>query len=292
LRDAPFLIDLISSLTRQPAERVRERLRREHHGLGTNVREAMQAGGLQPHVWSDQLAAFYRETDAFLYETLVWNRTPTKNRLRRWIAEFLQRDRAIPQRILAYGDGMGFDSLYLALAGHEVTYFEVSRVCRQFAEAIFKRCGVEVTLAGSPDQIHTGAYDAVVCLDVLEHVPDPPRLVGELARMLRDQGRLIAHAPFYYIHSKVGTHLKSNRKYSGDVKRLYRPHGLEPIAGNLFWLPIVLEKHPQQPVSLPWPVRAGGWLLGSARLWSRPHTWVVLLLARWDERVCAGTQLS
>lgn len=40
-----------------------------------------------------------------------------------------------------------------------------------------------------------GTFDAVFCLETLEHVPDMPASVGELKRVLRDEGALIVTVP-------------------------------------------------------------------------------------------------
>lgn len=39
------------------------------------------------------------------------------------------------------------------------------------------------------------SFDAVVCLEVLEHVPDPAHAVAEIARVLQDGGVLVLSAP-------------------------------------------------------------------------------------------------
>lgn len=45
------------------------------------------------------------------------------------------------------------------------------------------------------EMIEDGAYDSAVCLEVLEHVPDPFRAVAEISRILKKNGTLICSVP-------------------------------------------------------------------------------------------------
>jgi SAM-dependent methyltransferase len=167
---------------------------------------------------------------------------------------------------------------------HEVTYFDVSNDCAAFARKIFECGNLNISMITDPEQLPKNNFDVVLCLDVLEHVPDPPSLVGWLAGLLREGGEFIAHAPFFYIDPAVPTHLRSNKKFSGDFSSLYEPHGLHPIAGRFFWDPIVLrkgEKHTR--TDLPWNLRVGGALLKLGRYWSWPHIIVTKVLLKRKE---------
>jgi SAM-dependent methyltransferase len=69
-----------------------------------------------------------------------------------------------------------------------------------------------------------GSFDAVLCTEMLEHVPDPARVVHELARVLRPGGRLILTAPL-----GSGIHQEPYHFYGG-----YTPYWYErflPEAG-------------------------------------------------------------
>jgi SAM-dependent methyltransferase len=242
--------------------------------------------GIVPHVWTDQLVEFYAQTHSFLYESLVWNHTLLKNQVRKWIADFLYNDFGRPAKMLVFGDGLGFESLYFSQAGHNVTYFEVSADCVQFARSIFHSGGVQVRILQRPEEIERESFDVVVCLDVLEHVPDPPAVVAQLAAALSPGGRMIVHAPFYFVDGVVGTHLRSNMTYSGDLSRLYTPNGLRLVDGRLFWDPIVLEKSAADPHSSGkrrWrriALRASGLLLAIGRYWALPHIWIAKAMSR------------
>jgi SAM-dependent methyltransferase len=127
----------------------------------------------------------------------------------------------------------------------------------------------------------------VLCLDVLEHHPDPPAFVKQLASYLRPGGHLLVSAPFFFVTWHNPTHLKANRKYSGDLAHLYTAHGLHLVDGRLFWNPIVLQKSTEEgTIRHRWSLwvaalRLFGIVLVLARFWSFPHN---LMAARGFKR--------
>jgi 2-polyprenyl-3-methyl-5-hydroxy-6-metoxy-1,4-benzoquinol methylase len=277
LQDTQCLCRWIAEITGAAETEVAARLAEETKAMGSNVLRALRARNLPLHTWHEAMADFYAGTDAFLYETPVWNARSLKARIRQWIASYLSRHSA-GQQILIYGDGLGFDSAYLAQCGHDVTYFEVSHRCRAFAERVFRQVSTPIRVATTEDDLAGREYDAVVCLDVLEHTPRPEELVARLARYLRPEGRLIVSAPFYLTTEAAATHLECNRKFSGDLRRLYGACGLELIDGRPFWDPIVLGRRQAASRAMPFAARANLWLLRStgallavARWWNLPH---------------------
>ena len=192
-------------------------------------------------MWSDALGRFYERTDAFLYELVIWNLNRIKGWMRRAVAKHLEKEGGRDLDVLNLGDGLGFDSVYLTQAGHRITYFELPSYAEAFARRLFTDCAPEVLVVTDQAHLTAGRYDAVVCLDVLEHVHDPPAFVKVIAGYLRPGGRLIVNAPFMVIHPTTATHLRANRKYSGCL-RLYERHGFKLIDGEIGWNPIVLRK--------------------------------------------------
>jgi SAM-dependent methyltransferase len=43
--------------------------------------------------------------------------------------------------------------------------------------------------------VHDSSFDVILCIEVLEHVPEPIRAVQEMARILRSNGKLLLTAP-------------------------------------------------------------------------------------------------
>jgi 2-polyprenyl-3-methyl-5-hydroxy-6-metoxy-1,4-benzoquinol methylase len=247
LDDNRKLVEWIAHLTGEPNEEVRQRLHREECSIGSNVRAELRRRGIKRHVWSERLLDFYRKTDAFLYELVAWNRHPGKLALRQWVASFLAF-RGGQRRILCLGDGLGFDSLYLHRVGHEVTYSELSELSSRFARQLFSFADVNLAMFDEDAaRLPPESFDVVACLDVLEHVPDPPSLLAHLTRAIRPGGFLIISAPFWMLTPECPTHLRDNRKYSGRLISLARAHGLHLYDGRWIWEPLVLIKQPEGP---------------------------------------------
>jgi 2-polyprenyl-3-methyl-5-hydroxy-6-metoxy-1,4-benzoquinol methylase len=106
------------------------------------------------------------------------------------------------RRVLEIGCGRGGFSVWLARHGaREVVAADVSAVAlRKAAEhaAAWKVRNVtflEADIQAIPEASST--FDAVFCCETVEHVPDPPRALRELARVLRRGGRLFLTTPNY-----------------------------------------------------------------------------------------------
>ncbi len=194
LRVNHHLVAMVAEVLQQPLEDARRLLYEEELFLGTYFhKENAQRWKLEPNVWSEKLVEFYRETKAGILGNAVWNRRREKSDLRAWIGTYLARDGDGPLDILTIGDGSGFDSLYLALCGHRVTYSEECRSSIAFAERLFAQEGVSVKIARSLSEESPAAFDVVVCLDVLEHVAHAEQAFGNLKGNFRK--KLIVSVP-------------------------------------------------------------------------------------------------
>jgi SAM-dependent methyltransferase len=146
-----------------------------------------------------------------------------------------------------------------------------------------------------PREIERGAFDAALCLDVLEHVPDPGDIVEQLAGCLRPRGRLIVSAPFYLVSPRWATHLESNRRYSGNA-RLYTRRGLTLVDGRLGWDPAVFARRPfgeavrRASAAKRFALRVSGLAMVSACVWSAPVNWFVDAVWRNNRRWLEGLE--
>jgi 2-polyprenyl-3-methyl-5-hydroxy-6-metoxy-1,4-benzoquinol methylase len=234
------MAELIAQISGESVDTARRRLKFEFEHPGRSVAQDFARHGGPAYKWGPHLESFYNQTNAFLYELAVWNRNSVKARMRRWTSRLLARQGSSLD-VLSIGDGLGFDCLYFARKGHRVTYFELPGLSERFARELFSRNGAQIPILTDPSAIETGAYDAITCFDVLEHVPDPAAMVKTLASYLRPGGRLFVSAPFYMVLPWYPTHLQASRRFSGSVT-LYEQAGLRLVDGRFDWCPIVLAK--------------------------------------------------
>ncbi|MEZ6065830.1 MAG: class I SAM-dependent methyltransferase [Planctomycetaceae bacterium] len=238
---AAVVVNWLSSITGRSRLESARMLRAEVDLIGHNVREQAKSFGLQSHHLNDRMMEFYASTDAFLFETASWNACPMKAKMRADVCQMLAQHLPAGARVLCFGDGMGFDSAAVSLAGFKTTCFEISGPCLKFAERLIAYRGADVEICTDTAKFGANSFDAIVCLDVLEHVEDPRGMLAAFSGWLRPGGMLIAHAPFYHVDSTRPTHLKSNKRFAGLVYSLYRPSGFRLVeVGGWLLDPIAL----------------------------------------------------
>jgi SAM-dependent methyltransferase len=93
--------------------------------------------------------------------------------------------------------GCGQVPLYLIYRSHVTTV-----TCVDWGRSAHDTAHVDVECdLREPLPLRTGSFDTIILSDVLEHVPDPKHLWGEAARVLADDGHLVASVPFLaWIH--------------------------------------------------------------------------------------------
>lgn len=71
------------------------------------------------------------------------------------------------------------------------------------------------------------SFDTVLCTEVLEHVSDPRRVIGELSRVLRSGGHCILSVPFLYgIHEQPHDYFRFTEH---GLRQLLGAASLEPV---------------------------------------------------------------
>jgi len=100
--------------------------------------------------------------------------------------------------------------------------------------------GIEVRLT-TDDRVPAtdGEFDAVLVIDVLEHVPDPPRMLDEIQRVLRPGGIFHLHVPCEGDFSSLWRWLPGQsgergwkRRFGGHIQRFTRRQMLRQLSSR------------------------------------------------------------
>jgi len=175
---------------------------------------------------ADAVKRFYSETDSYVFDLVVDH--CHERRRGPWEALIGRINRRGPdQRVLAYGDGIGSDSISLARNGHRVTYFDLPGVTSAFARFRFERENLSqsITPIAAESEISANSFDAAVCIEVLEHVSDPPGVMRALHSALKPGGIALISESFESIGDEFPSHLPENFQYAGRTHQLMEEIG-------------------------------------------------------------------
>ena len=140
------------------------------------------------------------------------------------------------KRVLDVGCGGGLLSEGMAVRGAEVTGIDLSEKPLGVARLHLLESGQKVDYRKiSAEQMAAempGAFDAVTCLEMLEHVPDPASIVASCARLVKPSGQVffstINRNPKAYLFAVIGAEylLQMLPRGTHDFARFIKPSEL------------------------------------------------------------------
>lgn len=163
--------------------------------------------------------------------------------------EWITRNASLPgARVVDVGCGGGILSEGLAAAGATVTGIDLGEKALEVARLHLYESGRKVDYrhvsAEALAEESPGAFDAVTCLEMLEHVPDPGSTVAACARLVKPGGQVflstLNRTPKAYLLAVLGAEYVLNllprgthdyRRFlkPGELARLCRDAGLEVL---------------------------------------------------------------
>jgi SAM-dependent methyltransferase len=200
----------------------------EGDALGRLHRELASPGAGIADAWAranprtaEEIRRFYGETDSYIFALAADHCRKERNRVWGVIAGRIAR-LGPALHVLAYGDGIGTDSLALARMGHRVTYFDLPGFTSRFAHERFAEsdCGDRIAFLTEQESIPRDEFDAAICVEVLEHLPDPLETMARLLQYVRVGGRVLLTESFGSIGPEFPSHLPSNVAFAGVTCRV------------------------------------------------------------------------
>ncbi len=148
----------------------------------------------------EDFTRFYETTGLYVWELMQWHSSSARRPY--WQAlDYLTKHLSPSDghnRVYDFGCGVGTDALFLASQGYDVTLVDVDGPTFNFAKHRFERRGLKARFIESRDDLPEldTSYDAVLCFDVLEHLPNPEEAVRRLVSALRPGGVLLQQGTF------------------------------------------------------------------------------------------------
>jgi len=77
------------------------------------------------------------------------------------------------------------------------------------------------------------SFDVVLCLSILEHLPNPQNAIGEIYRVLRENGVAVFYVPFFYpLHDLPNDYWRFTESGCYELLKLFHEIEIEQIG---FW---------------------------------------------------------
>lgn len=206
-------------------EKITDLIEKEIKNPGTAIREDIQKFNVIPFAHSKEMDNLYRSGIGLGIELAAYHDDIGKRRMLNFIILSMKEHQSKsqkPLRVLCLGDGLGLDSITFSASGFNIDYMDydnstMSECAKLNIEAAMKMDGnIHIDTI---NQV-TLKYDCIICLEVIEHVPDPKSFMEFMSNSLNSDGILFLSECFDGIEDRWPTHLYANEQYAGSITEI------------------------------------------------------------------------
>jgi ubiquinone/menaquinone biosynthesis C-methylase UbiE len=140
---------------------------------------------------------------------------------------------------LDLGCGTGYGAAILAESARQVLGLDISKESVAFARGKYVAPNVEFFVSDCNHlAVRSGSIDTVVCMEVIEHLPDQETLMEEVCRVLRPEGILVISTPnrIYYTEER-------NEVNPFHVREFDFPEFSAFLKSYFEWVEIAFQNH-------------------------------------------------
>jgi len=138
----------------------------------------------------EEIKKFYEIVPYYPFELAYWHMSRRRRKFRK---------KVIMQsfgEVLDYGGGIGDLCIELVRKRLKVTYGDVQGMNWEFAKWLFEKKGYDIRMIdlGNGKIPKNAMFDTIICIDTIEHIPNPEIALEDIATHLKNNGRLIITA--------------------------------------------------------------------------------------------------
>ena len=183
----------------------------------------MNLASLHPGDALGEVSDFYEDIvgDRHLADLAAWH-ISSKD----YIADTLKlQQRFSRDLVLDFGGGIGTHALANAMSSkvEHVFFVDINQTNRIFVEYRAKKLGVEnkLTFCKTIQETEISKFDSIVCLDVLEHLPDPTSQLDVFYKIMDSKSIALFNWYFYKgENNEYPFHIDDNEIIEGFFKKL------------------------------------------------------------------------
>lgn len=158
--------------------------------------ESLKQIGNRDFDW-EKASEFYRERvgQAYLFELGAWHLSSQD-----YIGGTLTLTSAqAVGRVLDFGGGIGTHAIAAALCPQveKVVYCDINPINCNFVQTRASKLGLSDKIFCCLEVSPTEVFDTIICLDVIEHLPNPSRQLLDFHKMLAPSGKMILNWYFF-----------------------------------------------------------------------------------------------
>ena len=213
-------------------------LHKEHSGrmkfkhLSEN--EFDQRFGNEPPSPGD-LIEFYRNTDNYILELTEYHSTHARHYMTKEVVRLLKEYQAY--EVLDYGCGVGEDSIALLENELKPTLCDIAGKTYDFARWRLEQRGhspafIEIHSEDQYQVLGDQQFDAIICFEVLMHVPEPVKTLKLLYSHLKPGGQLFLTHRFTGNYSLA---LAQNQHFDNSIDKVIDEQGLSLVTTVPVW---------------------------------------------------------
>ena len=182
-------------------------------------RERMETSGKKAiEDWNEMgIERFYNDTDIYIYDLVNFN---DEYRIDNILHPIKSSEKL---KILDYGGGIGVLSSILA-KNHDTYYYDLEGKTKEFAKYLNDNSEYKTTFVDSEEEAFALDINAIICVDVLEHVKDPMTLAKKITEKLPTGGLFLTTGLDFSIGPHIPMHLPENVYYKKEYQKYVLEH--------------------------------------------------------------------